>query len=106
MNDTSIQFRRRLAQINGIKLNEAVPPSIERKHLDTLLNTPGTRGNTYQDKFDALGSKLPDLMDKIRDERERNITNGQQSFKAHMGHDTALKAYRHYLKNQNSKETK
>jgi chromosome segregation ATPase len=87
MDDTSIQYRIRMAQINGIKLDEA----FSDEHLDVLRNTPG---KTLGDKFDHLGKdKAEDLIQKIKGERTKNINAGQSSYKNLMHHDLAIGAH-------------
>jgi hypothetical protein len=87
MDDSSIQYRIRLAQINGIKLDEA----FSDEHLDVLRNTPG---KTLGDKFDHLGKdKAEDLIQKIKRERTQNINAGQSSYKNLMHHDLAIGAH-------------
>ena len=100
MDDSSIQYRIRLAQINGIKMDEA----FSDEHLDVLRNTPG---KTLGDKFDHLGKdKAEDLIQKIKRERTQNINAGQPSYKVHMAHDLAIGAHGAWVRFQQKQNAK
>jgi hypothetical protein len=100
MDDTSIQYRIRLAQINGIKLDEA----FSDEHLDVLRNTPG---KTLGDKFNHLGpDKARELIEKIKRERTQNINAGQSSYKNLMHHDLAIGAHGAWVRIQQKQNDK
>ena len=96
MDDTSIQFRLRMAQINGINLDEADKKSTNSlaiKALNRAINPKqkDSKGSEWLKKQDDSYHNMEraSALTLYHDEMRNNIRNGQSSNRAH---NEAMKA--------------
>lgn len=90
MDDTSIQFRLRMAQINGINLDEAEKKSTKSlavQALDRAINPKqkDSKGSEWLKKQDDSYHNMEraSALTLYHDEMRNNIRNGQSSNRAH-----------------------
>ena len=75
MDDSSIQYRIRLAQINGIKLNEASGKQIDRTGDKFWKSIENRKDNQKKTRASALGMYLKSMA--------RYLSRGDSSVEAH-----------------------
>jgi hypothetical protein len=81
MDDTLNQFRRRLAQINGVKLNEA--PLTKRALGRAVQKRQELLYKQHVEKMNKEGMERSSAIQLYHDEMRNNTRNGLSGFHAH-----------------------